>query len=107
MTFGGAGAYFVPYHLVVRYAWRTKIHDSPLSEPSLYLPQIDEEIGHTVVHYTYTGQYQTLEPKGGSTKYKRHTQYCYSVLVCGIARKYGLRNSKKWQNKRWIDVAAA
>ena len=95
MTFGRTGTYFVPYHLVAQYNWLDKNEDCRRWKACLDFPEVDEEIGHTIVHYLYTKKYQTLKPKDGSQKYKNHTQYCYSVLVCGVARKYGLAELRK------------
>lgn len=46
-------------------------------DPIIWLTEIDEDVGHTLVHYLYTGEYQTLR----KSKHKRHTEYKRSVLV--------------------------
>ncbi|EDU44695.1 BTB domain containing protein [Pyrenophora tritici-repentis] len=46
--------YYVPSHLLPR----GKIHTR--GEDPLYLPDIEVETGHTLVHYLYTGTYETL-----------------------------------------------
>lgn len=43
----------------------------------IWLTEIDEDVGHTLVHYLYTGEYQTLR----ESEHKRHTEYKRSVLV--------------------------
>ncbi len=54
------------------------------------LPELDEDIGHTFVHYFYTGTYQTLKPRDFSGNIDTATEYRRSVLVYCAARKYGL-----------------
>ncbi|KAF2804327.1 uncharacterized protein BDZ99DRAFT_545605, partial [Mytilinidion resinicola] len=54
------------------------------------LPEVDEDIGHTLVHYLYTGTYQTLKPRGVFGTPKTTTEYRRGFLVYYIARLYGL-----------------
>lgn len=55
-----------------------------MADPIIWLEEIDEDIGHTIVHYLYTGEYQTLRQSG--TAHKRQTEYKRSVLVyCAAA----------------------
>lgn len=46
-------------------------------DPIIWLTEIDEDVGHTLVHYLYTGEYQTLR----ESEHRRHTEYKRSVLV--------------------------
>ncbi|PYI24935.1 hypothetical protein BP00DRAFT_452611 [Aspergillus indologenus CBS 114.80] len=56
--------------------------------PCIPLPDVDDDLIHTVVHYLHTGSYQTLRPAGGSDWTK--TEYRRSVLVYGAAARYEL-----------------
>ena len=51
------------------------------------LPEVDESIGHTLVHYLYTGNYETLDLGHWSKELKA---YKISVRSYCVARKYGL-----------------
>jgi hypothetical protein len=57
---------------------------------TIRLPQVDEDIGHTLVHYLYTGTYQTLKPQGILGPPDNTTEYGRSILVYYTARSYGL-----------------
>lgn len=54
---------------------------------NIQLPDIDEDIGHTLVHFLYTGEYQTLSPLAvldDAIEYKR------SIRIYYVARGYEL-----------------
>lgn len=64
------------------------------------LPKVDEDVGHTFIHYLYTGDYQTLKPSPtcdmprGTIEYSRSILAYHAALSCGLdgladhARKY-------------------
>ncbi|RAL10309.1 uncharacterized protein BO97DRAFT_444745 [Aspergillus homomorphus CBS 101889] len=56
--------------------------------PCIPLPDVDDDLIHTLVHYLHTGTYQTLrpDPNGDWTK----TEYRRSVLCYGLATRYEL-----------------
>jgi hypothetical protein len=54
------------------------------------LPEVDEDIGHTLVHYLLTGAYQTLKPQDDLGTPNSTTEYRRSILVYFTASKYGL-----------------
>lgn len=56
---------------------------------TIELPGVDSDIGHTLVHYLYTGTYQTLKPRGVWWGIKT-TEYKRSILVYCAARTYEL-----------------
>jgi hypothetical protein len=64
----------------------------PHSTPAwtIELPGVDEDIGHTLVHYLYTGSYQTLKPQGISGPPDSLTEYKRAALVYCSARLYQL-----------------
>lgn len=54
---------------------------------NIQLPDIDEDVGHTLVHFLYTGEYQTLSPLAvldNAIEYKR------SIRIYFVARGYEL-----------------
>ncbi|KAL4948876.1 hypothetical protein BDW69DRAFT_175631 [Aspergillus filifer] len=53
--------------------------------PQAVLDDIDEDIGHTLIHFLYTGQYETLH-----SGYNLVTEYQRSALAYKTARRYGL-----------------
>ncbi|KAB8079105.1 hypothetical protein BDV29DRAFT_112192 [Aspergillus leporis] len=64
---------------------------------------IDEDIGHTLVHYLYTGEYETLRDSPDPSTPKRTTEYRRSVLVYLAARKYGLEGLES-HAKHYMEV---
>lgn len=56
----------------------------------LYLPEANEDIGHTLVHYFYTGQYQTVRDASISGILARKEEYRRSVLTYQAAVCYGM-----------------
>jgi hypothetical protein len=69
----------------------------PHNTPSwtIELPEVDEDIGHTLVHYLYTGSYQTLKPQGVSGPPDNITEYRRAALVYCSARLYQLDDLAK------------
>ncbi|MCJ1347972.1 hypothetical protein MMC31_006202 [Peltigera leucophlebia] len=51
------------------------------------LPEVPEEVGHTLVHYLHTGTYQTLQSQDDGDKI---TELRRNVRLYGVAIKYGL-----------------
>jgi hypothetical protein len=51
---------------------------------------VDEDIGHTLVHYLFTGAYQTLKSQGVSGPPDSTTEYRRGILVYCTARLHGL-----------------
>lgn len=47
--------------------WAEKCKSKPWGN-KISLPDVDEDIGHSLVHYLYTGKYQTLKPRAISSK---------------------------------------
>ncbi|GMF81964.1 unnamed protein product [Aspergillus oryzae] len=54
------------------------------------LPDVDEDIGHTIIHYLYTGDYQTVKPSSISQLWRRAIEYAQSVFAYRAAVRYGL-----------------
>ncbi|KAF4228832.1 hypothetical protein CNMCM8980_000114 [Aspergillus fumigatiaffinis] len=67
------------------------------------LPDVDEDIGHTIMHYLYTGDYQTVKPSSISELRKRAMEYARSVFAYRAAVKYGLDGLAE-HAKRYIEI---
>ena len=57
------------------------------SKSIIELPDVDEDIGHTLVHYLYTGKYELL---GLDVWDGKLSKYQKSIRLYCVARKYGL-----------------
>ncbi|KMP03890.1 LOW QUALITY PROTEIN: hypothetical protein CIRG_03582 [Coccidioides immitis RMSCC 2394] len=54
------------------------------------VPELDEDIGHTLVHFLYTDEYQTLKHPISSKAETKATEYRRSILVYQAASACGL-----------------
>ena len=59
--------------------------------PPINFVDVDEDIGHSVVHYLYTGQYQTIMAPSSSTRWRRQTEYIKSVHIYSVALGYRIK----------------
>lgn len=57
---------------------------------NIQLPDVDESTGHVLVHYLYTGRYQTLNDTEMSLVPEAITEFKRAVLAYTAANKYGL-----------------
>ncbi|EFW16267.1 hypothetical protein D8B26_006039 [Coccidioides posadasii str. Silveira] len=57
---------------------------------TIEVPELDEDIGHTLVHFLYTDEYQTLKHPISSKAETKATEYRRSILVYQAASAYGL-----------------
>jgi len=57
---------------------------------NISLPELDESIGHTLVHYLHTGTYQTLKLPGVLGSAAKTEEYRRGILAYFAARSYGL-----------------
>ncbi|KAE8337513.1 hypothetical protein BDV24DRAFT_139981 [Aspergillus arachidicola] len=64
---------------------------------------VDEDIGHTLVHYLYTGEYETLRDGPDPTIPRRTIEYRRSAFAYLAARKYGLGGLEA-HAKHYIEV---
>ncbi|KAI3017327.1 hypothetical protein CBS147347_10323 [Aspergillus niger] len=53
-------------------------------------PEVDDDIGHTFIHYLYTGDYQTLKPASTSNMPWRAIEYKRSVLAYSAGIRCGV-----------------
>jgi len=82
--------YAVPQHFVeqvpVLAASLNHLHVSP----SLWLDKAEEDIGHTIVNWLYTGSYQTLHDPTVQGTARRQKEYRRSVEVYCVSIFYGM-----------------
>ncbi|RAQ61123.1 hypothetical protein AFCA_011773 [Aspergillus flavus] len=64
---------------------------------------VDEDIGHTLVHYLYTGEYETLRDGPDPSIPRRTIEYRRSAFAYLAARKYGL-GGLETHAKHYIEV---
>lgn len=57
---------------------------------TIELHDVDEDIGHTLVHFLYTGAYQTLKLQDVSNDFEKAREYLRACSVYRTARSYGL-----------------
>lgn len=81
--------YTVPINIVNRAPF-LQWHQNGLGSRVVRLPEVDEDIGHTFIHYLYTGDYQTLKPSPTCDMPRRAIEYSRSVLAYHAALSYGL-----------------
>ncbi|KAL4749328.1 hypothetical protein BDW72DRAFT_194956 [Aspergillus terricola var. indicus] len=80
----GAKSYRIPVYYIRGIPRITAILEWSTID-DIELADVDEDIGHTFVHFLYTGQYETL-----NSKCDRVREYRRSVLAYQAARRYGL-----------------
>jgi hypothetical protein len=59
------------------------------SDDSIILDTVDENIGHTLIHFIYTGRYQILDSgdeRNAATDFKRSVLAYCAAKLCGIAK---------------------
>ncbi|EAW24053.1 uncharacterized protein NFIA_036250 [Aspergillus fischeri NRRL 181] len=88
------------YMIPVCYIQKYFQFDSSLSWESHYkLSEVDEEVGHTIVHFLCTGSYETLRTASDSGLSNMATEYRRSMLVYHAARKYDLYDLEMYAKK--------
>lgn len=59
-------------------------------QSGIYLPDIDENTGHVLVHYLYTGAYQTLDNTKTSPDKEASVEFKRAFLAYAVAKTYEL-----------------
>ncbi|KAF4211303.1 hypothetical protein CNMCM5878_002840 [Aspergillus fumigatiaffinis] len=72
-------------------------------EPHYTLSEVDDEVGHTIVHFLCTGNYETLRTASETGVSKVVIEYRRSMLVYEAANKYGLYDLKAYA-KKYIEM---
>jgi hypothetical protein len=67
------------------------------------LSDVDEDIGHTIMHYLYTGNYETVKPPSTNELPRRATEYTRSVFAYRAAVRHGLVGLTE-HAKRYIQI---
>jgi hypothetical protein len=86
----GLATYSVPKHLLRSPRWSTTDAGG-----TLCLPGVSAATGHTLVHYLYTGTYQTLETKGEDAVAPAHTKFKEAFLTFVLASAYELHDLER------------
>ena len=81
--------YTVPINIIKR-APSLQWHQNGLESRVVRLPEINEDVGHTFIHYLYTGNYQTLKPSSTCDMPRHAIEYSRSVLAYHAALSCGL-----------------
>lgn len=81
--------YTLPINIVNRCPFLQQ-HQNGLRSRVVRLPEVDEDVGHTFIHYLYTGDYQTLKPSPTCDMPRRAIEYSRSVLAYHAALSCGL-----------------
>ncbi|KAH1545494.1 hypothetical protein KXX57_004575 [Aspergillus fumigatus] len=76
---------------------------SPSWVPQYTLSEVDEEVGHTVVHFLCTGNYETLQTAPEPGVSTTAIEYRRSMLVYQAARRYDLYDLETYA-KRYIEM---
>lgn len=92
MNIGQGGAKYTVLQAIVDQYDGLKAYrlDPNNANAPIILREVDEEIGHTLIHYLYTGQYQTLalgslpEEARIATEFKRSVLAYCAARMCGI-----------------------
>jgi hypothetical protein len=74
--------YYVPRHILPAEWSKTG------QEKRLYLPEIDQDAGHTLVHYLYSKDYETLNVVAESPSSGSCTEFTRALLVYILTVKY-------------------
>jgi hypothetical protein len=81
----GLATYWVPKHLLRSPRWSTTDAGG-----TLCLSGVSAATGHTLVHYLYTGTYQTLDAKMGDAVAPSHIKFKQALLTLVLASTYDL-----------------
>ncbi|KAK7177680.1 hypothetical protein PSPO01_16274 [Paraphaeosphaeria sporulosa] len=86
----GLATYWVPKYLLRSPKWSTTDAGG-----TLCLPGVSAATGHTLVHYLYTGTYQTLQAKGEDAVAPAHIKFKQALLTFVLASAYELPDLEK------------
>jgi hypothetical protein len=98
----GQATYYVSKHLLSSPHWTDTDTRGEIS-----LPGVNADTGHTVVHYLYTGTYQTLEPKADTDTTQSQFAFKQALLTYMAAVTYSLRGLEELAKKQIEEHGAA
>lgn len=61
-------------------------------ETRLKFPDVSDDVGHVIIHYLYTGTYQSLRPEGSELQKALATEFSTSIRAHNAAETYELPN---------------
>ena len=89
LKFGkGLHRYTVPRQIFERLPTASMVLKRRANGGNITLPRADEDIGHTMVHWLYTGEYQTIQNPSLQGKMKRENEYRLAVHTYCAALNY-------------------
>lgn len=83
--------YTISEHLAEKIPGVANILRTREDGPPINFVDVNEDIGHSVVHYLYTGQYQTIMAPSSPTTSRRQTEYVQSVHIYSVALGYRIK----------------
>ncbi|KAL5410249.1 hypothetical protein PMIN04_010708 [Paraphaeosphaeria minitans] len=86
----GFATFWAPKHLLRSPKWSTTDAGG-----TLCLPDVSAATGHTLVHYLYTGTYQTLEARGQDAVAPAHVKFEQALLTFVLASTYELQDLER------------
>ncbi|KAL6820948.1 hypothetical protein J3E69DRAFT_373836 [Trichoderma sp. SZMC 28015] len=66
--------------------------DAMYQETRLKFPDVSDDVGHVMIHYLYTGTYQSLRPEGSEVQKALATEFSTSIRAYNAAETYELPN---------------
>lgn len=96
----GSKTYRIPVCYIQNYPQFSSSH---LWEPQYILSGVDDEVGHTVVHFLCTGNYETLRTTSEPGVSRMAIEFRKSMLVYQAARKYDLYGLQTYA-KKYIEM---
>lgn len=95
--------YQVPHHLIKPYPLFVSRLERDPGTSIINLHRADEDLAHTVIHYLYTGEYQTLDDLSAHGIARRQQEYGRAVLAYIVATGYGMSGLAA-QARRYMGV---
>lgn len=77
------------------------------SSTTIELPNVDTDVAHTLVHYFYSGSYQTLKTRGASTVDRNATEYKRGLKAYCVAMWYKLSGLETLAKERIEHISGA
>ncbi|KAH3434733.1 hypothetical protein KXW39_002477 [Aspergillus fumigatus] len=96
----GSKTYRIPVCYIQNYPQFSSSHPW---EPQYILSEVDDEVGHTVVHFLCTGNYETLRTTSEPGVSQMAIEFRKSMLVYQAARKYDLYGLQTYA-KKYIEM---
>ncbi|EKG14253.1 hypothetical protein MPH_08581 [Macrophomina phaseolina MS6] len=93
VAFGqGSVAYYVLSCLLARYPKLENLQAFSKFSPRIELPEVYAGVGHTLVHFLFTGRYQTLRSSEAPNEDEDDVEYGRALMTYAAARAYDLND---------------